>query len=50
MFGIWKFVKRNWESASPKEVPKLDGALKIGLFGASKIAYVTRSTKGLYTR
>ena len=31
---------RNFEIARPKEVPKLDGALKVGLFGASSIAYV----------
>jgi len=49
MFGFWGFFKRNLETARPKKVPKLDGALRIGLFGASNIGYVRPvSEKSIY--
>ncbi|MCJ1250023.1 hypothetical protein MMC30_007249 [Trapelia coarctata] len=38
MFGFWGFFKRNLENARPKEVAKLDSAVRMGLFGASNIA------------
>ena len=40
MISFVQWAQRNWRSFRPVELPKQSDALRLGLLGASKIAYV----------
>lgn len=41
VISVAQWVQRNWRSFYPEESPKHPEALRLGLLGASKIAYVS---------